>query len=118
MGQERIANTFSDQSLKTIANYACRGFKHYVAHLCTQYAPSPCISTNVKQANNPAHLLDEVSDIWITDPPYADSVNYHEITEFFIAWLRKDPPKPFNQWIWDFAARLQSRAMEKNSAVR
>jgi adenine-specific DNA methylase len=28
-------------------------------------------------------------------------VNYHEITEFFIAWLRKNPPTPFDQWTWD-----------------
>jgi putative DNA methylase len=28
-------------------------------------------------------------------------VNYHEITEFFIAWLRKNPPKPFDDWVWD-----------------
>jgi adenine-specific DNA methylase len=26
---------------------------------------------------------------------------YHEITEFFIAWLRKNPPSPFDRWIWD-----------------
>jgi hypothetical protein len=26
---------------------------------------------------------------------------YHEITDFFIAWLRKDPPPPFDQWTWD-----------------
>jgi adenine-specific DNA methylase len=41
------------------------------------------------------------NDIFITDPPYADAVNYEEITEFFIAWLRKNPPPPFDQWIWD-----------------
>ena len=40
-------------------------------------------------------------DTYITDPPYADAVNYHEITEFFIAWLRKNPPPPFDQWSWD-----------------
>jgi adenine-specific DNA methylase len=28
-------------------------------------------------------------------------VNYHEITEFFIAWQRKNPPKPFDAWVWD-----------------
>ena len=39
--------------------------------------------------------------MFITDPPYADAVNYHEITEYFIAWLRKNPPKPFDEWIWD-----------------
>jgi putative DNA methylase len=26
---------------------------------------------------------------------------YHEITEFFIAWLRKNPPPPFDEWTWD-----------------
>jgi len=41
------------------------------------------------------------SDIWIYDPPYADAVHYHEITEFFIAWLRKNPPSPFDKWTWD-----------------
>jgi putative DNA methylase len=40
-------------------------------------------------------------DLFITDPPYADAINYHEITEFFIAWLRKNPPTPFDQWVWD-----------------
>ena len=42
-----------------------------------------------------------LNDIYITDPPYADAVNYHEITEFFIAWLRKNPPPPFDRWTWD-----------------
>ncbi len=41
------------------------------------------------------------SEIWVSDPPYADAINYHEITEFFIAWLRKNPPKPFDEWVWD-----------------
>ena len=40
-------------------------------------------------------------DIFVTDPPYADAVMYHEITEYFIAWLRKNPPPPFDQWTWD-----------------
>jgi putative DNA methylase len=40
-------------------------------------------------------------DISVTDPPYADAVNYQEITEFFIAWLRKNPPLDFNRWTWD-----------------
>ncbi len=30
-----------------------------------------------------------------------DAVHYHEITEYFIAWLRKNPPAPFDQWTWD-----------------
>ena len=28
-------------------------------------------------------------------------MNYHEITEYFIAWFRKNPPPPFSDWVWD-----------------
>lgn len=51
--------------------------------------------------NHEANKIQTQNDIYITDPPYADAVYYHEITEYFIAWLRKNPPKPFDQWIWD-----------------
>src|SRR5699024_4514986 len=51
-----------------------------------------------------AHPADQIAtqcELFITDPPYADAVLYHEITEFFIAWLRKNPPAPFDEWTWD-----------------
>jgi putative DNA methylase len=40
-------------------------------------------------------------DICLTDPPYGSAVNYEEILEFFIAWLRKNPPPEFAGWVWD-----------------
>jgi putative DNA methylase len=40
-------------------------------------------------------------DIFITDPPYGDAVKYEEILDFFIAWLRKNPPPEFADWVWD-----------------
>ena len=40
-------------------------------------------------------------DLFITDPPYGDAVKYEEILEFFIAWLRKNPPPEFADWVWD-----------------
>jgi putative DNA methylase len=48
------------------------------------------------------------ASIYVTDPPYADAIRYEEITEFFIAWLRKNPPPPFDQWTWDLAARSRN----------
>ena len=33
-----------------------------------------------------ARDVNKKSDIWITDPPYADAINYHELSEFFLAW--------------------------------
>jgi adenine-specific DNA methylase len=35
---------------------------------------------------------------WITDPPYADAVNYHELSEFFLAWDKKLIEKTFPEW--------------------
>jgi putative DNA methylase len=31
--------------------------------------------------------LSNISDLWITDPPYADAVNYHELLDFYLAWF-------------------------------
>ncbi|MBB2688366.1 UNVERIFIED_ORG: hypothetical protein GGD47_006019 [Rhizobium etli] len=53
------------------------------------------------------------SDIFITDPPYADAVNYHEITEFFIAALRKGPPAPFSSWTWDSQRNLAIKGKDE-----
>lgn len=49
----------------------------------------------------PASEHDVQAELYVSDPPYADAVRYEEITEFFIAWLRKNPPPPFDQWTWD-----------------
>ena len=49
----------------------------------------------------PASDLSIENDIYVTDPPYGDAVNYEEILEFFIAWLRKNPPPEFADWVWD-----------------
>jgi putative DNA methylase len=60
-----------------------------------------------------------VADIAVTDPPYADAINYHEITEFFIAWLRKNPPPPFDAWTWDSqrARAIRGRGEEFRRAM-
>lgn len=49
----------------------------------------------------PAAEIDVAADIFVTDPPYGDAVKYEEILEFFIAWLRKNPPDEFSSWTWD-----------------
>ena len=49
----------------------------------------------------PAQTTSTTSDIFITDPPYGDAIKYEEILDFFIAWLRRNPPQEFADWIWD-----------------
>lgn len=96
----KIEQVFSNQALNTLINYGIysfAGLENYTDKLSR--APLPPIASSV--VTEPASMVTTSSDLFVTDPPYADAVNYHEITEFFIAWLRKNPPPPFDQWTWD-----------------
>ena len=98
---EKTNNVFYNQALNTFYNYGIRCFASHEAGRSFGFAnsPLPNICNQVRCLD--ATTLQDDADIWITDPPYADAVKYHEITEFFIAWLRKNPPKPFDEWVWD-----------------
>ncbi|NUB46751.1 DUF1156 domain-containing protein [Fertoebacter nigrum] len=98
LNSDRIGQVFSNQALNTMLNYAVRGITYQNEELPKRY-PSIAGTTRIK--THSAMAIDESQDVFVTDPPYADAVNYHEITEFFIAWLRKNPPAPFDQWTWD-----------------
>jgi hypothetical protein len=56
-----------------------------------------------------ARDLRETCDLWITDPPYADAVNYHELGDFFLAWYDKQLTKAFPDWTPDARAELAVR---------
>lgn len=98
---EKTNNVFYNQALNTFYNYGIRCFTSHEAGRSFGFAnsPLPNIRSEIKCLD--ATTLKDNADVWITDPPYADAVNYHEITEFFIAWLRKNPPRPFDGWVWD-----------------
>lgn len=95
-----LQNAFSNQALNTLLNWGSRGLIDLMDYI-ELYTKNHPISCEVEIASIDAGEISERSDIWITDPPYADAVNYHEITEFFIAWLRRNPPAPFDEWVWD-----------------
>lgn len=100
--RESISHLFANQALNVFWNYGCRSVYASlplwgVTNTVHGEISSPCITVKSLAADG----ITEDADLWITDPPYADAVNYHEITEFFIAWLRKNPPKPFDDWVWD-----------------
>jgi putative DNA methylase len=56
-----------------------------------------------------ARDLRETCDIWVTDPPYADAVNYHELGDFFLAWYDKQLARAFPEWTPDARAELAVR---------
>lgn len=97
---EKVANTFLNQAMNCPMNYGSRtvisldttwfydihyskiGGKHYIASKDARSGETKC-------------------DIWITDPPYADAVNYHELSEFFLAWYANTIRREFPDWACD-----------------
>lgn len=94
------AMVFSNQALNTLVNYAQRSFPELSDTYTIDIKNFP-LSGDYIVTPGAANFVPTKSELFITDPPYADAVHYHEITEYFIAWLRKSPPSPFDQWTWD-----------------
>lgn len=95
----QVKNVFSNQALNTLYTYAAKSSYDLTGLLAD--VPHIEIEGSGESTSIPVRDLDYEADIFITDPPYADAVHYHEITEFFIGWLRKNPPPEFGSWTWD-----------------
>ncbi len=101
-GGGSVQDTFYNQALNTLFNYGCRGFavcSNLLKIGGTLYPLSPRV--RAVTMNHAAFDLVEGADIYVTDPPYGDAINYHEILDFFIAWLRRNPSPEFANWVWD-----------------
>jgi putative DNA methylase len=99
-GGGNSANVFDNQALNTVWNYGCRSFSYVVDYIQPNFKLYPVVSNTTVNCHH-AQEIETENDIYITDPPYGDAVKYEEITEFFIAWLRKNPPTEFAHWTWD-----------------
>lgn len=100
-GSEAVQQVFINQALNTIYDYGCRGSAYLFPLLGERVKFSAGIKSDCHVLNVPTQAINYDADIFITDPPYGDAVKYEEILEFFIAWLRKNPPTEFSEWIWD-----------------
>jgi putative DNA methylase len=72
-----------------------------------------CYTTAILKALD-ARDVSYTADLWITDPPYADAVNYHELADFFLAWYEKHLPKLFPDWYADSRAALAVRGVDED----
>jgi adenine-specific DNA methylase len=95
---EQTAATYVNQAINTLYNYSSRAFNYLIRTMSFDKNITVICGSVSNQASRE---IEEDQDIILTDPPYADAVQYDEITEYFIAWLRNNPPEPFKQWIWD-----------------
>jgi adenine-specific DNA methylase len=101
-------NTFLNQALNTLFNYSNRSLK---ALFSAQLSINTSFKSNKKNTVAVADARDLTSeqDLWITDPPYADAINYHELGDFFLACYDKKIAKTFPEWTPDARAELAVR---------
>ena len=114
-GVGQTASTFDNQALNTLFSYGCRGIRFLKGTIEQTYMAFPLPSSiNLRVESAAADQIDEQTDIFVTDPPYGDAVKYEEILEFFIAWLRKNPPREFADWVWDSRRALAIKGEDEN----
>lgn len=112
-GSEKAQQTYYNQALNTLYDYVCRGITYNKENfffdintynsLCEPYV-------KVKDARH----IDFKCNYWITDPPYADAINYHELSEFFLAWDKKMLLDVFPDWYVDSKRVLAIRGIEES----
>jgi adenine-specific DNA methylase len=106
---EKGNQVFQNQALNPIVSYSVRPFPKLITswHVFDEVMDASASQSDVMTAD--ARDLHERSDLWITDPPYADAINYHELGDFFLAWYDKQLRSVFPEWIPDARAELAVR---------
>ncbi|HAS91820.1 MAG TPA: DNA methylase [Clostridiales bacterium] len=99
-GTEKTQNTFTTQALNTLYNYGARATNMYINSWLMNINSCYLDIENIIETKD-ARNNTETCDLWITDPPYADAVNYHELTEFFLAWNKTLLKRAFPEWYTD-----------------
>ena len=104
------SHVFNSQALNTFFNFSNRPIsKLDTAWPIFNESSENTVAFKGVVAPIDARDLRQTCDLWITDPPYADAVNYHELGDFFLAWYDKQITTAFPEWIPDARAELAVR---------
>ncbi len=97
---EQSSATFATQSLNT--NWVYPAFSHIsIAELASEAVLPVQLAGAGSVSLGDSSGLAHSADFWVTDPPYADAVNYDELSEFFLAWYDKHLTRLFPEWYSD-----------------
>lgn len=99
-GGNSTTRVFYNQALNTFYNYVCRGLRQMEGQIRAQQLLIPCSAKTILFLRD-ARDINAACDLWITDPPYADAVNYEELSEFFLAWYKPHLQACFPDWYTD-----------------
>jgi putative DNA methylase len=110
-----VKGAFDNQAINTLYNYGCRGLSYSMDLAKVEYKRFPLrVDFQGTIKCEPVNDLGTINDVYVTDPPYGDAVKYEEILDFFIAWLRKNPPRDFAGWVWDSRRSLAIKGEDED----
>lgn len=104
--EARTEHIFYNQALNTYYNYGTRPLTRLIDTFLRIY-PAAKVPGSHQVVLCDARAVDARSDIWFTDPPYADAVNYGELSEFFLAWYGHTIKDLFPGWYQDSKRSLE-----------
>lgn len=105
-GPGSTRNVFFNQALNPQVVFASRPLNGIKDFLCADFTAAPIAGESASVTLTDAREVTAEADIWLTDPPYADAVNYHELTNFFLAWYERLLPTAFPDWRFQDVAAL------------
>ena len=107
---EKGADTFANQALNTLLVYVTRPWPRMASIVTQRLAVSRVAESSVRPLDARANSWS--ADVWVTDPPYADAVNYHELSEFFLGWYERIWKELFPRWHGDSKRALAIRGAD------
>jgi len=100
IGKELVNQVFANQALNTLLNYGSRGFSAINTSFFLDLKSYQVKANSFIQTTDARGTIKE-NDLWVTDPPYADAVNYQELSEFFLTIYAKPLKIIFPDWYND-----------------
>lgn len=110
---EKVEQTFSNQALNTLSTYASRSLKSLDTTWFANITNASISGSGTAHVND-ARAISTENDLWITDPPYADAVNYEEVSEYFLAWYDGWLHFLFPDWYTDSKRSLAVKGSNKD----
>lgn len=107
---ERPSHVFTNQALNTHFVY---GVNSHYGMRSVPFANKPStVAGSSSIVPHGACQLRQSCDVWITDPPYADAINYHELSDFFLSWYESFILGSFPRWYVDSKRALAVQATD------
>jgi adenine-specific DNA methylase len=109
---EKTDRVFYNQALNPHVLFGARGLLDLERQFIPEYPARDLAATRTVVVCD-ARDVTVSAHLWITDPPYADAVNYDEVSEFYLSWYAPHLREVFSKW---YADSMRAKAVKGDDA--